>query len=247
MPCVRRCRSFSLVGSLALLLGMMTTSGIEARAEGVTAQAFEIKGSREKPLFEFDQVFEQDGLSSRSVFRSNDGRELAIETMTFDAKGAPLRYRVDHVQTGASGVVEVKGGRLHFTHRTPEGKVRKSDEKLPEIWAVGPMFIPVVRRHWDRLAKGETLQFRFAVWDRAETVGFELFKLRTERKPDGREVVVLKLKPSNFLISALVDPLFFEMRPDGSALETMTGRTLPKREVGGRFKDLDAYIVYTQK
>ncbi|MEN9722445.1 MAG: hypothetical protein RJB38_431 [Pseudomonadota bacterium] len=227
---------------------LLTGNGaLAAELKGVLAQAYEIQGARDRVIFTIEQNFGVDGLSSQSFFRAPDGQMLATEKMEFDAAGAPLRYTVDHTQTGSSGVVEVSDGKLRFTLRTPEGKVRHADEKLPEIWATGPMFIPVVRKHWERLARGESLRFRFAVWDRAETVGFELFKVRVEKKTDGHEVVVLKLKPSSFIVAAIVDPLFFEMRPDGSALETVSGRTLPKRQVGSEFRDLDAYIVYRQK
>ncbi len=214
---------------------------------GLTAKGYEIRGSRDSVIFTMEQTFGADGLSSHTAFRSPEGRDLVTEKMEFDDAGAPLRYTVNHVQSGTSGVVEVQGGRLKFSYRSADGKVKTNDESVPEVWATGPMFLPMVRKNWDRLMKGEPMKFRFAVWDRAETVGFQLFKDRVEKKPDGREVVVLKMKPTAFIIAAIVDPLYFEMRPDGSFLETMTGRTLPKRQDGSKLKDLDSYIVYSTK
>jgi hypothetical protein len=227
--------------SALLLVSSLAWSG------GFTAKGFEIRGPRERPIFTMEQTFGADGLSSYSAFRSPEGKDLVTEKMEFDDAGAPLRYTVDHLQSGTSGVVEVKNGRLTFVHRTADGKVKTNDEIIPDVWATGPMFLPMVRKNWDRLMKGEPMKFRFAVWDRAETVGFQLFKERVEKKPDGREVVILKMKPTAFIIAAIVDPLYFEMRPDGSFLETMTGRTLPKRQDGSKLKDLDAYIVYSAK
>jgi hypothetical protein len=230
----------------AAMIALFLISPI-AWSAGMTGKGYEIDGSRDSAIFTMEQTVGADGLSSFTAFRSPDGKELVTEKMEFDEAGAPLRYTVNHVQSGTSGVVEVKDGRLMFTHRTADGKVKTNDEAIPEVWATGPMFVPMVRKNWDRLMNGEAMRFRFAVWDRAETVGFQLFKERVEKKADGREVVVLKMKPTAFIIAAIVDPLNFEMRPDGSFLETMIGRTLPKRQDGSKLKDLDAYIVYSPK
>jgi len=218
-----------------------------AWSAGMTGKGYEIQDPRDSVIFSMEQTVGVDGLSSFTAFRTPEGKDLVTEKMEFDDAGAPLRYTVNHVQSGTSGVVEIQGGRLRFSYRAADGKLKTNDESIPEVWATGPMFLPMVRKNWDRLMKGEAMKFRFAVWDRAETVGFQLFKHRVEKKPDGREVVVLKLKPTAFIIAAIVDPLYFEMRPDGSLLETMTGRTLPKRQEGSKLTDLDAHIVYSAK
>ena len=216
-------------------------------AAGFTAKGFETGKESGAELFSADRTIAADGLSSRTVYSSPEAKELVIEKMDFDSSGAPAKYSIDHVQAGTSGSVEVKEKKLVFTYKSADGKVKSRDEDLPELWATGPMLVPLMAKRWESLMKGEAVKFRFASWERAETIGFEIFKDGTAKTADGREVVVMKMKPSSFIISALVKPIYFEMKPDGSVLEAMTGRTLPKRADGNKFKDLDARVVYRLK
>jgi len=78
-------------------------------------------------------------------------------------------------------------------------------------------------------------------------VGFELKREKVEKTADGQERVILKLSPSSFVIAMLVKPIRLEFSPDGLTLYRMHGRTLPKRQDGNSFKDLDATLVYTPK
>ncbi len=124
-----------------------------------------------------------------------------------------------------------------------DGKVEKSDEKLAKTLVVPANFQKFVRDNWADLTSGKTVDFRYGVWFRKETVGFEIFKIKVAKVAD-QDAVVLKMKPSSFLISALVDPVIFTFALDGSKLLEMDGRVAPKQEVAGKFKDLDADVVY---
>jgi hypothetical protein len=52
------------------------------------------------------------------------------------------------------------------------------------------------------------------------------------------------MKPTSFVIAAIVDPLFLTFRKDGMKILQIKGRTMPKRAVDGKFKDLDVDTVY---
>ncbi|MBU6374863.1 MAG: hypothetical protein KGQ59_02600, partial [Bdellovibrionales bacterium] len=211
-----------------------------ALSAGFTAKGFDRAEKNDRVLFTADRTIAADGLSIRTVYNGTDGKELVIEKMEFDSAGAPAKYSVDHLQSGTAGSVEVKEKKLVFSYRSADGKVKSHEEDLPELWATGPLLIRMMAKHWESLMKGEALKFRFASWERAETVGFEIFKDGQGKTSDGRDVVIMKMKPSSFIIAALVKPIYFEMRPDGSFIEAMNGRTLPKKAEGEKFKDLDA-------
>jgi hypothetical protein len=101
-----------------------------------------------------------------------------------------------------------------------------------------------VKENFEALKKGDTIAFRFGVWDRQETVGFEIFKTGTEKIGD-LEALVLKMKPSSFLISALVKPIFFKFSlAQPVRLLEQNGRVAPKIKSGDSYKDLDAEVVY---
>jgi hypothetical protein len=133
--------------------------------------------------------------------------------------------------------VEAVDGKIVFTKGD-----KVETEKLDSSWAVGPTIVPMLARRWDEVMRGDRLKIRLASWERQETIGFELFKDRVE---NGH--VFVKMKPSNFLISALVNPIYFEMPADGKSLFSSLGRVVPKRLEGSKLKDLDAEVVYEFK
>ena len=97
-----------------------------------------------------------------------------------------------------------------------------------------------MKKNWDKLKAGEKLKVRLAVPDRRESLGFDLFK----DKSSSEAQTIIKMKASNFVISAVVDPLYFTFRPDGSQMTEMKGRTQPKKEHDGQLTDLDAHTIY---
>jgi hypothetical protein len=100
-----------------------------------------------------------------------------------------------------------------------------------------------VQKNWDRLEKEKEIELRLAVWDRAETVGFEMIREKIEATPFGQGVLV-KLKPSSFVIAALVKPIHFWFSVDGTKLLMMKGRVGPKQKSGTKWQALDAEVVY---
>ncbi|MBI1860775.1 MAG: hypothetical protein HYR96_07655, partial [Deltaproteobacteria bacterium] len=140
------------------------------------------------------------------------------------------------------GALEV-GERLNFRY-TQDGETREDSEGLPKDLVIGPTIIANIQSRWDVLMKGGTESFRFAVLDRKETVGFKFFK-DDEEVREGRSVIHFIMKPSSFIIAAVVDPIHFYFWKDTKDIAEIRGRTLPKQQVDGKFKDLDPEILYT--
>ncbi len=82
------------------------------------------------------------------------------------------------------------------------------------------------------------------VLPRRETVGF-IFVKSSESAWEGQPVLILKMEPSSRVIAALVEPLYFSLQkaPPHHVLEYI-GRTTPKIETGGQWRDLDAVTVF---
>jgi hypothetical protein len=93
-----------------------------------------------------------------------------------------------------------------------------------------------MKKNWDKLRAGDKLKVRLAVPDRRESLGFDLLK----DKSSSEAKTIIKMKASNFVISAVVDPLYFTFTPDGSFMSEMKGRTQPKKEHDGQFSDIGA-------
>ena len=96
----------------------------------------------------------------------------------------------------------------------------------------------------DALSRGEKVKCRYIVVPRSETVGFTFVK-DSETTWQGRSVLVVRMEATSRIIAALVDPLFFTMEKDAPHRTVQyVGRTTPKIQVGGKWKDLDAVTVF---
>ena len=151
---------------------------------------------------------------------------------------------MENFQINTSGRVEVGGGKAKFTFKK-DGK-EKSDTEDAGSDFITTSAIPLdLEANWSKIMKGEKLKRRLAVVGRMETVGFE-FSKEKEVDLEGKKSIVVKMKPSSFIIAAIVKPLHFYMSTDGATLYQIDGRTTVKKNVNGSFKDLDAVTVYTK-
>lgn len=219
-----------------------------AFAVPLTGTVFEQGSAHKNALFAWQRVEEGDPahLTVVQTYRAPDGKPAVVEKATLE-NGKIRQYTIDQRQTDEQGVMIVRDGKVHFEY-TKDGKTRTADEDEPENLVVTGTVTDWVAAHAEPLLKGETLHVRFGVLDRRETVGFKFFKI-DEGKRDGKDTVTIKMKPTSFVIAAIVDPLLFIYEKDGGKIRIaeIQGRTMPKRNVNGKWKDLDADTVYVWK
>lgn len=231
----------SLVASLVLL------PLASAHAEPFTGDVYEQKTNLEKQLFRVkrEEKTEAGRVTIKATYLNLDGSEAVIEEAVVDeSKGNKLlSYTLDQKQLGEKGKLELsKEGKLAFSY-TKGGKTETRDEDYPSNLIVSLSLIGHLKVHWPEILGGKEVETRFGVLDRKETVGFKFFKI-AERKMDGKDVVVVKMKPTSFVIAALVDPLILTFQKDNTRLLQLSGRTMAKKKVDSKWKDLDADIVY---
>ncbi len=235
-----------LLGVMASCACLLSVPALAAEG-GSKGQVFELKGPEDKPIALFSKdVQKKEGLTvSTSVYTDPAGKELVREVTELEKAGDKDRvksYKISQKQLGAEGVVEVKEGKAHFSY-TRDGKTKTSQESVGEDFIVGPFIVDYIQRYWSEISGGKKIKARLAVPDRQETVGFE-YTREGEEDVNGQKTVVVKMKPSSIIISALVDPLRFYFTPDGKRLIQMRGRTQVKRQDGSKFKDMDAKTNY---
>ncbi len=230
----------------ALLIALMalTTHAAELR---YTAKVYELDKPREKVLFNYKSESENvgDTVIVNNHFTYPDGKLATHEEITFQKNGRVSLYKQDQAQIGAKGQIEIAGGKAKFTY-TKDGKTKTATEDAGDDFIVGSQIPLEIGAHWAELMRGDTFKRRLAVLDRCDSVGFNYSK-EGEGEVDGKKAVIIKMKPSSFIIAALVNPLHFYMSPDGQELFEIKGRTTVKRDKGGgKFGDLDADIIYTK-
>lgn len=209
------------------------------------ATLYDLKSHRETKLYtlEIQLSAKDDGVYSETSFRDLSGKEVVHESGF--VKGANIqRYEITRAQTSEKGRFEVVGDKIHFEYEGPNGKKKTAEEKIKGTLLAVPSFNAFVKENWETLDSGKGLDVRFAVWDRLETVGFTLQKTGTKEDQPNDPWIELRMKPTSFIIAALVDPIYLYYSTKTKKLMVMKGRVAPKIERDGKWKDLDAETVY---
>jgi hypothetical protein len=204
-------------------------------------------------LFKFKRSATRSGaiLSVQRDFTYPEGNPAASEHVIYQGDQL-MKYELNEAQIGAGGSARIRRsptdpakGKIEFDyHAGPDSRLKTSTETLEPDTLVADMIAPFLTSHWRALMGGEKLRCRYIVVQRLETVGFTFVKdtKGAENRPD---VTVIKMEPTSTIIAALVKPIFFtfETAPPHNVIDC-TGRTTPKLQVKGKFKDLDAFTVF---
>lgn len=221
-----------------LLASQLVFAATEATVPDVLKGTIVDKGER-RPLYNYIRtaIRENEKTTVKREYFTTSGDLAASEKVVYQG-GKVIRMELEHRQTGETGFFEIQDQKVHFQY-SKGSKTKSDDEKLEGNFVSSDEIVPFLQRNWEALEKGETLSIRFPVITRAETVGFKFFK-ETEREGN----MIIKMKPTSFVIAALVDPLFFKMKKEAPhRLLEVDGRVTPKKKVGDDWKDLDAILV----
>lgn len=221
---------------------LLTFIGFSVYATPFTGTLYEKGSERKVPLYKFSCSGEDDpNRHIHSVYSDLNGAEVVVEDTWFE-NNRVKKYVLDHKQTGDHGILEINGDKAHMEY-TRKGKTSKADLSFDTTGIVAPSTVPFLRAHWAELIKGDKIKAKFYVLDRLDWYTFEFSKIK-EETVNGQKIATIKMRPANFAIAALVDPLYFKFAYDGSRLLSFDGRVLPKKKDGSSWKDLDAETVY---
>lgn len=215
----------------------------QIQAATYTADIYELNSKRGKKIYQLKiDITEENGMASYSaVYSSPENQVVFDEKATL--KGLQIvKVEIDQKQTNNKAVVEFNGQTAKFS-KTADGETKTSEENVKGDFVMSSNFQRYVASKWKELLSGKSVSFRYGVWDRMETVGFSLRKTGESGEGDAK-VVELQMKPSSFIIAALVNPLDFKFSADGSRIIEMKGRIPAKQKDGSKWKDLDAEVVY---
>lgn len=230
-----------VLAALFAALPARSETPLDDLAPRVEGKLFEPGSQRRTLLFRWKLWASADWHVRRGIFFTPSGEMATSEELEMEDRRF-RRYTLVHHLARERGSIERVGGRLHFSY-TRGGTTRTNEEDFVPNFVAGPLLVPYLQRHWDAILRGDEVRIRLGVPDRRETVGFEIF-LREQKRVNGRERLVLKMKPSSFVIAALVDPVYLTFSADGRTLHEVVGRTIPLRQVGRGWKPVDAEAVY---
>lgn len=201
--------------------------------------------SKRKLLFNFRREGKIEGNQEKIVrtYTTPDGKTVVHEDILY-VDGKLKKLELKQNQVGESGTVEIKGDKIHFEY-VDSDKDKDTDEETYEAnTLIADQVMTYLHKNWATIEKGDDVSIRYAVPDRKETVGFKYFK-SGEEKVEGVDCVKVTMKPSSFVIAALVKPLtFYIEKAEKHRLVRLDGRTPPKVQKDGKWKDYDAISVY---
>ncbi len=225
---------------LTILFPML--AGAQTITEGTL---FELKSNRANALFKsrIEVAENASKQETTSVVHTDLAGKVVVREEGLLQGAKLISYSIERSQTGEKGSIRVEDGKVYFEYEDSKGNKRKDSEKIKGQVVCSANFLPFVKEQWDRILTGQDVDVRFAVWDRLETVGFTIKKMG-EQMYEGKKLIELRMKPTSFVIAALVDPLYFLVDAESKDLRLMKGRVPPKQLVGGSWKDLDAEVIY---
>ena len=178
----------------------------------------------------------------RQVYKDVRGK-IAIKEEVLWRNGKFSKLVIEQKQIGETWIIERIGKKILFLKIKKNGEEIKELEDYEENFVVAQTLKQFFRKNWGKILSGDTIHARFGVPERQETVGFKYFKV-SEETIRGHKVIVVKMKPSSFIIAAIVDPLYFYLKKDGTGVLKMTGRTILKVKNGNDWETLDADIAF---
>jgi len=178
------------------------------------------------------------------VYADAQGKSAVTEKIVYQGTQL-LSFETVSGQNGEKGSAQVKDGKIIFSFTDAEGKTKTGTEDFGPTTIVSDQVLEYLQAHWGELVAGDEVKVRYVAVARAETVGFKFFK-EEEFTQDGKAYIRIKMKPSSFVIAALVKPLHYVFEKDGAhKLVSIEGRTIPKHQVDGKWQDLDAFTVFS--
>ncbi|MBY0472519.1 hypothetical protein K2X30_15245 [bacterium] len=233
------------LGALVVaVLGGISTQAWAAPQLIQTATIYEKGSNHKKPIYQWKRYQEKQGEKTiyRTSFLSLDGKQDLVSEETVLDKGKLQHFTQDLKFSSDSGSIKVVDGKVHFSF-TSQGETKTDQETLENNFVIGPTIVDYLHGNWTDLIEGKDVSVRLGVVDRKETVGFKFFKI-DDSTVDSQKVLVVKMKPTSFVIAAIVDPLIFKFNRADKRLLEVVGRTPIKVKKGDKWDTLDAETVY---
>jgi|GEM_PF-2896492 len=155
-------------------------------------------------------------------------------------------YHYLQFQNHDEGWIEEKpGNKIQFRFKAHGEKEESTLRDRPEKLYLPAFITSIVGLKWEQLLRGESYAFNLAVPDRMDYYGFKVFLAETRLTSQGKRYF-FKIKPSSFIVAAVVNPLFL-IYDESRKLRRAMGRT-PMKWVTprGELEDREADVRYSK-
>jgi hypothetical protein len=204
-------------------------------------RVFPLKGNAGKPTYVYERRVEkrEAALVSTHITRDPSGAVILADSATHSPDYALQTYALLQNQLGHSGTIRVDKETIRFELFDGAKHRSRVEKRKGAVVVTGPTLVGHVFQQLDALRAGKSLEVRFAILDRLETIGFEL---RAAPAQPGQTRV--RMRPSSFILAAVIDPIDFTFETASGKLVRLEGRVPPKVRAGDRWRDFDARVEY---
>lgn len=203
-----------------------------------TADLYDLSGQEKKFTYEGQREYTVDTMNFKASYKNLDGT-LAVEETAQITAGTVVRYEIQRKPTNEVGIIEVKDNKIIFKYHDGQSQKKDKSEPLQPDTLVSANLFVYLQANIEKILAKQDVKFKYAVWYRQETVGFKY----SYEKEDGNSVIV-RMAPTNMLYRSLVDPIFITVDKTSHKVTHYKGRTTPKIQVDGKFKDFDTSFSY---
>lgn len=222
---------------LILWILILLTAPIARASEKSSADIYDIDGKEKLFTFSSERLYGKESMTYTAIWKDVAGTVVANEKAEFN-KGELVKYEVERPLNKEKGLIETKDGKIIFTY-TENGKTSTAKEDLKPDTLIGGTLVPHMEAHLKELLEKKEVPFKYAVWFRKEVIGF---KFEYDRE-EGNNIVA-KMIPTNFLYRSMVKPIYFTMDKTTKKIISLKGRTLPKIQKDGSWRDFDGFTKY---
>ena len=219
--------------------------GTPAGAETLRASIYAVGKTSEAPLFiqESERVREGKFTNWSSVIKDPAGTVIMTEKMTIE-DGVVKYHYVEQQQINEAYELESNRNTVAFkTYSLKDGKKSEvtdtAERDKPSEFIMGPTAESYLRAHIPQLNDKKTLKVDFGIHEISRYIGFKFVNVKTESN-----IMLIKMKPSNFIIAALVDPIMISFDLTKDRIVKIIGRTPLCERKNGKWKPIDAEIIY---
>lgn len=185
---------------------------------------------------------QEDSIYSLATFADQDGIQVIEKSWVKDGK--IQKGILENKQVGYTTVLEVRDGTAFYDTEFTDGRKKSDHEKAEENLVLPSSLIAYLKPKFPKIINGETVPIRMAVMDKRESFRFDVSKDRIEKGSEGQDILVMKMKGSSFIVSKVVDPMFFFIDLKKDKILGFEGRSALARKEGSKWKPLDVKVAY---
>jgi hypothetical protein len=233
---------------MIFMLLMVSSPLMRAHAEDRRGEIFPLGKVEGAPPYVQDIHIENLGDGRRQgtgiVKDAKTGEVLVVEKAVM--KGYAVESQeIEQRQIGEVYQLEVKDGKAHFrTYEVVDGerklKDKESSEKIAENFITGPGTEAFLLKHFDELKEGKSVKALFGVFEVGRGIDFKFRKIASTD-----DTLTIKMRPSNFFISMMVDPIEIQLSQKDHMMTRYRGRTPVRlKDSRGKWKQMEGEIIF---